>query len=129
MSTDSICKLCHILTSQISPYRCSFVIIASIRFGLQAGFYALISLYVSTIAMDGVIKGFNTAMQFMIITRNPASIISRSRAGSIIQKSRCLSSINNTGISSANCSASSGWSVVEISCQLISYSAVTSSMV
>lgn len=53
------------------------VIIASLRFGLQAGFYALISLYVSTIAMDGVIKGFNTAMQFMIITSKPDTIIKR----------------------------------------------------
>ncbi|MBR5560185.1 MAG: YitT family protein [Clostridia bacterium] len=53
------------------------VIIACLRFGVQAGFYALISLYVSTIAMDGVIKGVNTAVQFMIITSRPDAIIRR----------------------------------------------------
>jgi len=53
------------------------VIIACLRFGVQAGFYALISLYVSTIAMDAVIKGVNTAMQFMIITSAPEAIVRR----------------------------------------------------
>lgn len=53
------------------------VIIACLRFGIQAGFYALISLYVSTIAMDAVIKGVNTAMQFMIITSQPERITAR----------------------------------------------------
>ena len=53
------------------------VVIASLRFGIQAGFYALIALYVSTIAMDAVIKGINTAMQFMIITSKPAQITKR----------------------------------------------------
>ena len=53
------------------------VVIASLRFGLQAGFYALISLYVSTLAMDAVIKGVNTAMQFVIITNHPDAIIRR----------------------------------------------------
>lgn len=53
------------------------VCIAGARFGIQAGFYALIALYVSTIAMDAVIKGFNTAMQFMIITSKPEKITRR----------------------------------------------------
>lgn len=53
------------------------VVIASLRFGIQAGFYALIALYVSTIAMDAVIKGINTAMQFMIITSRPQEITKR----------------------------------------------------
>lgn len=53
------------------------VIIAAARFGIAAGFYALLSLYVSTLAMDAVIKGFNTAMQFVIITSNPEPIIRR----------------------------------------------------
>lgn len=53
------------------------VLIACARFGIQAGFYALIGLYVSTIAMDAVIKGVNTAMQFLIITSKPEAITSR----------------------------------------------------
>lgn len=53
------------------------VIVAAARFGIAAGFYALLSLYVSTLAMDAVIKGFNTAMQFVIITGNPEPIIRR----------------------------------------------------
>lgn len=56
------------------------VVIACLRFGIQAGFYALISLYVSTIAMDAVIKGVNTAMQFMIITSAPQEITRRIHA-------------------------------------------------
>lgn len=56
------------------------VVIASLRFGIQAGFYALIALYVSTLAMDAVIKGVNTAMQFMIITSRPKEITKRIHA-------------------------------------------------
>ena len=44
------------------------VALAAAVFGPQAGLWALISLYVSTKAMDAVIKGVNTAMQFTIIT-------------------------------------------------------------
>lgn len=53
------------------------VMIAAMVFGLQAAFFALIALYTSTLAMDAVIKGFNTAMQFIIITRAPEPIIQR----------------------------------------------------
>lgn len=53
------------------------VLIAAAVFGLKAGLYALIALFVTSKAMDVVIKGFNTAMQFMIITREPQRIISR----------------------------------------------------
>lgn len=53
------------------------VLIACMHFGIQAGFYALIALYVSTVAMDAVIKGVNTAMQFMIITAEPETITKR----------------------------------------------------
>ncbi|MDO5298729.1 MAG: YitT family protein [Clostridia bacterium] len=53
------------------------VLIAAAVFGLKAGLYALIALFVTSKAMDAVIKGFNTAMQFMIITREPQRIISR----------------------------------------------------
>lgn len=44
------------------------VALAAAVFGLQAGLWALIALYVSTKAMDAVIKGVNTAMQFTIIS-------------------------------------------------------------
>lgn len=53
------------------------VIIAAARFGIAAGFYALIALYVSTVAMDMIIKGFNTAMQFMIISNHSEQIVAR----------------------------------------------------
>ena len=70
MAANMLHKLLPFLTIPIILFIIDalVVIIASLRFGIQAGFYALISLYVSTIAMDAVIKGFNTAMQFMIIT-------------------------------------------------------------
>lgn len=53
------------------------VVIAGLTFGVEAALWALITLYVSTIAMDMVIKGFNTALQFTIITTNPEPIIAR----------------------------------------------------
>lgn len=53
------------------------VLIAAAHFGIAAGFYALIALYVSTVAMDMVIKGFNTALQFMIISNHSDEIIAR----------------------------------------------------
>lgn len=53
------------------------VVIAAMRFGVAAGFYALIALYVSTVAMDMIIKGFNTALQFMIISNHAEEIVAR----------------------------------------------------
>ena len=53
------------------------VVIAAARFGIAAGFYALIALYVSTVAMDMIIKGFNTALQFMIISNHADAIVAR----------------------------------------------------
>ena len=53
------------------------VIIAAMAFGLQAGLFALVSLFISTKAMDAIIKGFNTAMQFLIISTNQAEIVRR----------------------------------------------------
>jgi len=53
------------------------VLVAAMRFGVEAGLWALISLYVSSKAMDMVIKGFNTAMQFMIISNHSEEIVSR----------------------------------------------------
>ena len=53
------------------------VAVAALAFGLQAALWALISLFVSSQAMDSVIKGFNTAMQFMIISRDAEEIVRR----------------------------------------------------
>ena len=53
------------------------VVIAAMAFGLQAGLFALVSLFTSTKAMDAVIKGFNTAMQFLIISAKQDEIIRR----------------------------------------------------
>ena len=53
------------------------VAVAALAFGLQAALWALISLFVSSQAMDSVIKGFNTAMQFMIISRDSEEIVRR----------------------------------------------------
>ena len=53
------------------------VLVAAMVFGAEAGLWALISLFVSSYAMDMVIKGFNTAMQFMIITNHADEIIRR----------------------------------------------------
>lgn len=53
------------------------VVIAAMAFGLQAGLFALVSLFTSTKAMDTVIKGFNTAMQFLIISTKQEEIIRR----------------------------------------------------
>ena len=50
------------------------ILVAAARFGLHAGLYALLSCFISRKAMDAVIKGFNTAMQFIIFTREPDTI-------------------------------------------------------
>ncbi len=53
------------------------VVIAAMVFGVEAALWALITLFVSSKVMDMIIKGFNTAMQFMIITRESDAIIAR----------------------------------------------------
>lgn len=53
------------------------VVVAALNFGVQAGLFALIALFVSTKTMDSVIKGFNTAMQFLIISSNQEEIVRR----------------------------------------------------
>ena len=81
--TDMAAKMVHRLLGFISipvvlfMIDAAVVLVAAMVFGLKAAFFALISLYTSTIAMDAIIKGFNTAVQFMIITRNPQAIIAR----------------------------------------------------
>lgn len=53
------------------------VVVAGAAFGLKAALWALISLFTSTQAMDAVIKGFNTALQFLIISRDSEEIVRR----------------------------------------------------
>ncbi len=53
------------------------VVVAALNFGVQAGLFALIALFISTKTMDSVIKGFNTAMQFLIISTNQEEIVRR----------------------------------------------------
>ena len=81
--TDMAAKLLHDLLPFMSipaillAIDACVVVIAAARFGIAAGFYALIALYVSTVAMDMVIKGFNTALQFMIISNHSEEIVRR----------------------------------------------------
>lgn len=53
------------------------VAVAALAFGVRAALWALVSLFVSSRAMDTVIKGFNTAMQFMIISADADKIVRR----------------------------------------------------
>ena len=53
------------------------VAVAAATFGMEAGLWALITLFVCSKAMDMVIKGFNTAMQFMIISPRSEEIVRR----------------------------------------------------
>ena len=81
--TDMAAKMLHRLAGFLSIATILFiidatvVIIAAMAFGIQAGLWALIALFISSKAMDVVIKGFNTAMQFLIITREPDEIVRR----------------------------------------------------
>ena len=81
--TDMAAKMIHRLAGFLSIATILFIIdatvvlIAAIAFGIQAGLWALIALFISSKAMDVVIKGFNTAMQFLIITREPEEIVRR----------------------------------------------------
>ena len=56
---------------------CMVVLLAGIVFDIQAALFALISLYVSTKAIDMVIKGWNTEQQIMIISDASSSIADR----------------------------------------------------
>ena len=81
--TDMAAKLVHqrlsfmTIPTILLVIDAAVVVVAAIVFGIASGFYAMLSLYVSSIAMDFVIKGFNTAMQFTIITSAPERIIAR----------------------------------------------------
>lgn len=81
--TDMAAKMLHERISFVSipaillAIDGAVVLVAAMVFGAEAGLWALISLFVSSYAMDMVIKGFNTAMQFMIITNHADEIIRR----------------------------------------------------
>lgn len=53
------------------------VVIAGLVFGVEAALWALIALIVSSYVMDMIIKGFNTALQFMIISNCSEEIVRR----------------------------------------------------
>lgn len=81
--TDMAAKMIHSRVAFLPIATILFMIdglvvaVAALAFGLQAALWALISLFVSSQAMDSVIKGFNTAMQFMIISRDAEEIVRR----------------------------------------------------
>ena len=81
--TDMAAKMIHHVMGFMSIPAILFaidalvVVITSVVFGVKAGLWALIALFVSSYAMDVVIKGFNTAMQFMIISNHSDEIVRR----------------------------------------------------
>ncbi|MBP3523589.1 MAG: YitT family protein [Clostridia bacterium] len=81
--TDMAAKMIHNRVAFLSIATILFMIdglvvaVAGLAFGLQAALWALISLFVSSQMMDTVIKGFNTAMQFMIISNDSEEIVRR----------------------------------------------------
>jgi len=81
--TDMAAQMIHNLIGFVSvatimlAIDAAVVIIAALVFGIPAGLWALITLFVATKAMDAVIKGFNTAMQFMIISNCSEEIVRR----------------------------------------------------
>lgn len=81
--TDMAAKMLHQVVGFVSiptillAIDAAVVLVAAMVFGVQAGLWALITLFASTKAMDMVIKGFNTAMQFMIISDQSEEIVRR----------------------------------------------------
>ena len=81
--TDMAAKMIHSRVAFLPIAAILFLIdglvvaVAALAFGLQAALWALIALFVSSQAMDSVIKGFNTAMQFLIISRDAEEIVRR----------------------------------------------------
>lgn len=81
--TDMAAKMIHQVIGFMSiatillAIDAAVVLVAAIVFGVQAGLWALITLFAATKAMDLVIKGFNTAMQFMIISNHSEEIVRR----------------------------------------------------
>lgn len=81
--TDMAAKMVHQVVGFLSIATilliidAAVVMFAAVTFGMEAGLWALITLFVSSKAMDMVIKGFNTAMQFMIISPESEEIVRR----------------------------------------------------
>lgn len=81
--TDMAAKLIHQAFGSLSIAGILFaidamvVLLAAAVFGVRAGLWALCALFVSSKAMDAVIKGFNTAMQFLIISNESEEIVRR----------------------------------------------------
>lgn len=81
--TDMAAKMIHSRVAFLPIATILFLIdgivvaVAALVFGIEAALWALIALFVSSQAMDSVIKGFNTAMQFMIISRDSEEIVRR----------------------------------------------------
>ena len=81
--TDMAAKMIHQVLGFMSiatillAIDAAVVLIAAMVFGVKAGLWALITLFAATKAMDLVIKGFNTAMQFMIISNHSEEIVRR----------------------------------------------------
>ena len=81
--TDMAAKMIHniigfaSISAILLAIDATVVIVASLVFGVKAGLWALITLVVATRVMDIVIKGFNTAMQFMIISNSSEEIVRR----------------------------------------------------
>ena len=81
--TDMAAKMIHNRVAFLTIATILFMIdglvvaVAALAFGIEAALWALIALFVSSQTMDMVIKGFNTAMQFMIISRDSEQIVRR----------------------------------------------------
>jgi len=81
--TDMAAKMVHQRVSFLSIATilliidASVVALAAMTFGVEAGLWALITLFACSKVMDMVIRGFNTAMQFMIISQKSEEIVRR----------------------------------------------------
>jgi len=81
--TDMAAKMIHQHVSFLSIATILLIIdglvvgFAALTFGIEAGLWALITLVACSKVMDMIIKGFNTAMQFMIISEKSEEIVLR----------------------------------------------------
>jgi len=81
--TDMAAKMVHQYVGFLSIATILLIIdgmvvgFAAMTFGVEAGLWALITLFACSKTMDMIIKGFNTAMQFMIISERSEEIVRR----------------------------------------------------
>ncbi|MBQ7785963.1 MAG: YitT family protein [Clostridia bacterium] len=81
--TDMAAKMIHKVMSFVSIAAILFaidglvVVIAGVVFGVEAALWALVTLVVTSKLMDMMIKGFNTALQFVIISNQSEEIVKR----------------------------------------------------